>query len=80
MISGSPAARISAWEDPEFAANSLVPQDWIDTCVESLKDGVAVPMIPEIIPVNEFGEAVGNALTKAIEGGDVATLLQEAAG
>ena len=35
-------------------------------------------MIPEIIPVNEFGEAVGNALTKAIEGGDVATLLQEA--
>ena len=78
MISGSPAARISAWEDPEFAANSLVPQDWIDTCVESLKDGVAVPMIPEIIPVNEFGEAVGNALTKAIEGGDVATLLQEA--
>jgi len=78
MISGSPAARVSAWEHPDFAANSLVPQDWIDTCVESLKDGVAVPMIPEIIPVNEFGEAVSNALTQAIEGGDVAQLLQDA--
>ena len=35
-------------------------------------------MIPEIIPVNEFGEAVSNALTQAIEGGDVAQLLQNA--
>lgn len=76
LLTGAPVVRASAWEDPEFLENTTLPQSWIDASAGAAK--VAVPMIPEIVPANEFRDVFGIAITEAIEGGDPEKLLKEA--
>ncbi len=72
---GSPA-RASAYNDPEALANLVVPQEWVDTLVASGQIGL--PSLPEIVPVTEFRDIFGIALTNMIEGADPAEELQKA--
>ena len=76
LIIGTPAARVSPWTDPEFLSKTKLPKSWIETC--SQVPSMAVAMFPEIVPIGQFRDIYGTALTKAIEGGNVAELFQEA--
>ena len=64
---GAPA-RNSAYSNPEALANLIVPQEWVDTLIASGEIGL--PSLPEIIPVTEFRDIFGIALTNMITGGD----------
>ncbi len=72
---GSPA-RASAYSDPEALANLVVPKEWVDTLVASGQIGL--PSLPEIVPVTEFRDIFGIALTNMIEGADPAEELKKA--
>ena len=64
---GSPA-RQSAYTSPDATKNLTVPKEWFDTLVASTK--VGRPGLPEIIPVTEFRDIFGVALTNMISGAD----------
>jgi multiple sugar transport system substrate-binding protein len=53
-----------------------VPQDWVDALIESGKIGR--PGLPVIIPVTEFRDIFGVALTNMINGADPKTELVSA--
>ncbi|MHB1414728.1 MAG: extracellular solute-binding protein [Chloroflexota bacterium] len=72
---GSPC-RNSAYKDKDALANLAVPQAWVDCLVESGKIGR--PGLPVIIPVTEFRDVFGVALTNMIGGADPATELKKA--
>ena len=76
LLSGAPAVRSSAWKDPEFVDNTTLPENWIKAASEA--PNYAVFYMPAIGPVTEFRDVFGQALTEAIEGGDVPTLLEKA--
>lgn len=73
---GSPVGRKSAWASPEFKAKNRMPQQWVDLAVKAIE--TFVPLVPDIIPIAEFRDIFGIAVTKAIEGADAATVLKEA--
>lgn len=64
---GAPA-RNSAYTNEEALANLTVPQEWVDTLIASGEIGL--PSLPQIIPVTEFRDIYGIALTNMITGGD----------
>ena len=68
--------RASAYDAPGVQEASAFPKDWFDTTRFSLK--VARPGLPEIIPVTEFRDTIGIALTNIIGGADPATELKRA--
>jgi len=68
--------RTSAYNAPGVQEASSFPKDWFDTTRFSLK--VARPGLPEIIPVTEFRDTIGIALTNIIGGADPATELKRA--
>lgn len=72
---GTPA-RISAYQNPAAMRDSKFGQEWFDCVVESVK--IARPGLPEIIPVTEFRDTFGVALTNTIGGADVAAELRKA--
>ena len=72
---GAPA-RNSAYTDEEALANLTVPQSWVDTLIASGEIGL--PSLPQIIPVTEFRDTFGIALTNMITGADPATELEAA--
>jgi multiple sugar transport system substrate-binding protein len=76
LLVGTPAVRSSAWQDPEFLSKTTLPKGWID--VVSQVPNKVTNMMPDIVPVTEFRDNFGVALTKAIEGGDVAQLFKAA--
>ena len=55
---------------------SRFPRDFFATLVESGK--IARPGLPEIVPVTEFRDTIGTALTNTIGGADVAAELKRA--
>lgn len=73
--SGAPA-RLSAYRDPTALGGLKVPREWVDSLVESAKIGRAG--LPEIVPVTEFRDTFGIALTNLINGADPATELKKA--
>ena len=73
--SGAPV-RNSAFGNAEALRSLTVPREWVDTVVASL--GVARPGLPIIVPVTEFRDIVGIALTNMINGADAATELRKA--
>lgn len=75
-LEGIPAARASAWEDPEFQATA--PADWIQASQESYSMGDPF-WNPPVVPVPEVRDAYGQAIVAALEGRDVAQALQQAA-
>lgn len=71
---GSP--RLSTYQDPDLMANSPFGKEWLATLLASAK--IARPGLPEIVPVNEFRDTFGVALSNMIEGGDPAAELKKA--
>jgi multiple sugar transport system substrate-binding protein len=73
--SGAPPRR-SAFADPGAMANSRFGREWFETLMRS--NEIARPGLPVIIPVTEFRDVFGVALTNTIGGADVATELRRA--
>ncbi|HEX9015228.1 MAG TPA: sugar ABC transporter substrate-binding protein [Chloroflexota bacterium] len=72
---GSPV-RTSTYKDPQATSNLKVPQEWVTTLLESQKIGK--PGLPAIIPVTEFRDTFGIALTNMISGADPKSELDKA--
>ncbi len=68
--------RTSAYGDAEIVKASAFPQDWFDTTIESLR--IARSGLPEIVPVTEFRDTIGVALTNIAGGADPASELKKA--
>ncbi|MEO6270988.1 MAG: sugar ABC transporter substrate-binding protein [Lautropia sp.] len=66
----------SAYVNPEALAALKVPKAWIDCMVASSK--ISVPGLPVIVPVTEFRDVFGIALTNMINGADPVTEMKRA--
>ncbi len=73
--SGTPA-RLSCYARPDVIKTSKFPKEWFDTTEASLK--MARSGLPVIVPVTEFRDTIGVALTNIVLGADVATELRNA--
>jgi multiple sugar transport system substrate-binding protein len=73
--SGTPA-RLSVYAQPEVVKASAFPQEWFDTTEASLK--MARSGLPVIVPVTEFRDTLGTAITNVIAGNDPAAELKKA--
>ncbi|WP_158743513.1 sugar ABC transporter substrate-binding protein [Acidisphaera sp. L21] len=73
---GGASPRLSTYQDQGLMANSPFGQEWLGTLLASAK--IARSGLPEIIPVNEFRDTFGVALTNMIGGADAATELKKA--
>ncbi len=73
--SGS-AARISAFKDPNTISGSDLPREYFDTMAKCVEIGR--PSLPDVIPVTEFRDTFGIALSNMINGADVEAELKTA--
>jgi len=73
--SGTPA-RLSVYGRDDLIAGSTFPKEWFETTRTSLK--LARSGLPVIVPVTEFRDAIGGALTNVVGGGDPAAELKRA--
>jgi len=77
LTSGAGApARQSPFRNEEAIRSSRFGRDYFTTLIESAR--IARPGLPEIVPVTEFRDTLGAALTNTIGGADVATELRRA--
>jgi len=72
-MGGGASPRLSTYSNPALKPPT---QEWLTTLLESLK--IARPGLPEIVPVTEFRDVMGIALTNMIQGADVASELKKA--
>ncbi|AMJ62561.1 ABC transporter substrate-binding protein [Bosea sp. PAMC 26642] len=72
---GAPG-RLSALSSPEASAGSRFPKQYFECLAESGK--IARAGLPQIIPVTEFRDVFGVAITNTLTGGDSATELKKA--
>ena len=72
-LGGGASPRLSSYKEPGLKPPS---QEWLTTLLESLK--IARLGLPEIVPVTEFRDEIGIALTNMIQGADPATELKKA--
>lgn len=77
LMEGVPAARGSAWEDPEFQATA--PADWIEASRLSFDIGQP-DWNPPVIPVPEVRDLYGQAIVAALQGQPAGPALERAAG
>ena len=68
--------RKSSYEDQSVIADSKFPKEFFDTTLKSLS--IARSGLPEIVPVTEFRDTIGVALTDIVGGADPATELKKA--
>jgi multiple sugar transport system substrate-binding protein len=68
--------RASSYEQQDVIAASAFPKDWFETTLTSLK--IARSGLPEIVPVTEFRDTIGVALTNIVGGADPAAELKKA--
>jgi multiple sugar transport system substrate-binding protein len=68
--------RNSIVNDPEVRQGVKMPAEWVDAIVESGK--ISQLSLPVIIPVTEFRDVMGVALTNLLSGGDPATEMRRA--
>jgi len=68
--------RTSTLNDQQTLASLTVPRDWATCVAESLP--IARPGLPVIVPVTEFRDTFGTALTNMIGGADAAAELRKA--
>jgi len=73
--SGTPP-RASPYQRADIVKSSKFPQEWFDTTLASLK--IARSGLPVIIPVTEFRDTIGIAVTNIVGGADPATELKKA--
>ena len=74
---GAPV-RNSAYAAPQASRDFKAPKEWVDCMLTSA--AIAQPGLPIIVPVTEFRDVFGIALTNMINGADPATELQEGHG
>jgi len=72
---GTPA-RQSPYTRQDIIAGSAFPKEWFETTATSLK--IARPGLPVIVPVTEFRDTIGTALTNIVGGADPASELKRA--
>ncbi len=68
--------RASAYKNEDVIRTSRFPRDWFETTLTSLS--IARPGLPEIVPVTEFRDTIGVALTNVVGGADPAVELKKA--
>ena len=68
--------RASSYQNQEIIKASMFPQDWFDTTLESLK--IARSGLPVIVPVTEFRDTIGVALTNIVGGANPEAELKKA--
>jgi multiple sugar transport system substrate-binding protein len=74
-MGGGGSPRMSTYTDPAMKNNPFGPE-WLATLLESVK--IARSGLPEIVPVTEFRDVFGIALTNMISGADAASELRKA--
>jgi multiple sugar transport system substrate-binding protein len=74
-MGGGGSPRMSTYSDPAVKNNPFGPE-WLATLLESVK--IARSGLPEIVPVTEFRDVFGIALTNMISGADAASELRKA--
>ena len=62
--------------DPEIQKGVKMPKEWLQSVVDSAK--ISKLGLPVVIPVAEFRDLVGAALTSTLSGADPATELKKA--
>ncbi len=75
-MGGGASPRPSTYKDPTLMKNNPFGQEWLATLLTSLT--IARAGLPEIVPVTEFRDVFGIALTNMIGGADPATELKKA--
>jgi multiple sugar transport system substrate-binding protein len=75
-MGGGASPRQSTYKDPSLMKNNPFGQEWLATLLTSLT--IARPGLPEIVPVTEFRDVFGIALTNMIGGADPASELKKA--
>jgi multiple sugar transport system substrate-binding protein len=75
-MGGGASPRQSTYKDPTLMKNNPFGQEWLATLLTSLT--IARAGLPEIVPVTEFRDVFGIALTNMIGGADPATELKKA--
>ena len=73
--SGTPP-RASSYKIEEIKKNSKFPAEWFDTTIESLR--IARSGLPVIVPVTEFRDTIGVALTNIIGGASAESEMKKA--
>ena len=76
LLAGVPAARTSAWSNPDFTKTA--PKDWIEASQKQFAVGNP-NWNPPVVPVPEVRDAYGQAIVAALEGKPVAPALDQAA-
>jgi multiple sugar transport system substrate-binding protein len=76
QMGGGASPRLSTYQDPDLMKNNSFGQQWLGTLQSSAK--IARAGLPEIIPVTEFRDVFGVALTNMIGGADPASELKSA--
>jgi multiple sugar transport system substrate-binding protein len=74
-MGGGGSPRMSTYTDPAMKNNPF-GAEWLATLLESVK--IARSGLPEIVPVTEFRDVFGIALTNMISGADAASELRKA--
>jgi multiple sugar transport system substrate-binding protein len=69
-------ARSSPFRNEEAIGRSHFPREFFQTLEASAK--IARAGLPEIVPVTQFRDVIGSALTNSISGADVASELRKA--
>ncbi len=70
------SCRDAPYKDQQVISNLAFPKEWLDTMLESAR--IARPGLPVILPVTEFRDVMGVALTNMIGGADPAAELKKA--
>jgi multiple sugar transport system substrate-binding protein len=68
--------RTSVLNDPEVQKGVTLPKEWLQSVIDAAK--ISKLGLPVIIPVAEFRDLVGAAVTATLTGGDPATELKKA--
>ena len=68
--------RNSVLNDPETRAGVKLPKEWLQSVIDAAK--ISKLGLPVIIPVAEFRDIVGAAVTATLSGADPATELKKA--
>ena len=68
--------RNSVLNDPEIQKGVKMPPEWLKSVIDSAK--ISKLGLPVIIPVAEFRDLVGAAITSTLAGADPATELKKA--
>ncbi len=76
MVGAGSPPRNSIYKDPDVLSKMTLPKGWIDAVVGSA--AIGRPALPIIVPVTEFRDIFGVALTNMIGGADAETELKKA--